>query len=110
MRMTRITNSMLVNNYTRNSQRNLNKMQTLQTQLSTGKLYSKPSDNPVKVSRIMGLYSDISANEQYNENIKDTSSWLDTTDAAVGEIKNLLSRVRELMGTVGNGSEDDTQR
>lgn len=110
MRMTRITNSMLVNNYTRNSQRNLNNMQTLQTQLSTGKLYSKPSDNPVKVSRIMGLYSDISANEQYNENIKDTSSWLDTTDAALGEINNLLSRVRELMVTVGNGSYDDTQR
>lgn len=110
MRMTRITNSMLVNNYTRNSQRNLNNMQTLQSQLSTGKLYSKPSDNPIKVARVMGLYSDISANEQYNENIKDTSSWLDTTDSALGEINNLLSRVRELMVTVGNGSYNDTQR
>lgn len=110
MRMSRITNNMLATNYTRNTQMNLNNMSTLQNQLSTGKLYSKPSDNAVKVSRIMGLYSDISANEQYKENIKDASSWLDTTDAALGEVNNLFSRVRELMVTVGNGSYSDDQR
>lgn len=110
MRMSRITNNMLATNYTRNTQINLNNMSTLQNQLSTGKLYSKPSDNAVKVSRIMGLYSDISANEQYKENIKDASSWLDTTDSALGEVNNLFSRVRELMVTVGNGSYNDDQR
>lgn len=110
MRMTRITNNMLATNYTRNTQTNLNNMSTIQNQLSTGKLYSKPSDDPVKVSRIMGLYSDISANEQYKVNIKDASSWLDTTDSALGEVNNLFSRVRELMVTVGNGSYNDDQR
>ena len=42
--MTRITNGMLVSNYMTNTNRNLNNMQKLQNQLSSGKEISKVSD------------------------------------------------------------------
>lgn len=102
--MTRITNSMLVKNYMTNTNRNLNNMQTLQNQLSSGKSITRPSDNPYKASRAMQLYTEIDANKQYNENIKDISNWLDTTDTALDQMNNVLSRMRELMVTAGNGA------
>lgn len=102
--MTRITNGMLVENYMTNTNRNLNNMQTLQKQLSSGKEINRPSDNPYKASRTMQLYTEIDANKQYNENIKDVSNWLDTTDTALNQMNNVLSRMRELMVTAGNGA------
>ncbi|MEW9937367.1 flagellar hook-associated protein FlgL [Clostridium butyricum] len=108
--MTRITNSMLVENYMTNTNRNLNNMQTLQKQLSSGKEINRPSDNPYKASRTMQLYTEIDANKQYNENIKDVSNWLDTTDTALNQINNVLSRMRELMVTAGNGAYGDDEK
>ena len=102
--MTRITNGMLVSNYMTNTNRNLNNMQKLQNQLSSGKEISKVSDDPYKASRAMQLYTEINANKQYNENIKDVTNWLDTTDTALNQISNVFSRMRELMVTAGNGA------
>lgn len=108
--MTRITNSMLVKNYMTNTNRNLNNMQTLQQQLSSGKEINRPSDNPYKASRTMQLYTEIDANKQYNENIKDISNWLDTTDTAMNQMNNVFSRMRELMVTAGNGAYGDDEK
>ncbi|WP_195979911.1 flagellar hook-associated protein FlgL [Clostridium butyricum] len=108
--MTRITNGMLVENYMTNTNRNLNNMQTLQRQLSSGKEINRPSDNPYKASRTMQLYTEIDANKQYNENIKDVSNWLDTTDTALNQMNNVLSRMRELMVTAGNGAYGDDEK
>ena len=102
--MPRITNSILVANYTNNMKRNLGNMSTLQNQLSTGKSIKRASENPYTATRIMQLNSEISANKQYNSNIKDTSNWLDTTDTALSQAGNVFSRIRELMVKAGNGS------
>lgn len=102
--MQRITSSMLSSTYMNNMKRNLNKMQSLQNQLSSGKEINRPSDNPYKASRSMQLHSEISANKQYNENIKDISNWLDTTDTALNQAGNMFARVRELLVTAGNGA------
>lgn len=104
--MTRVTPSMLSARYITNSRRNLTNMQRLQNQLSTGKEISRPSDNPYKVSRTMQLYSEIDANKQFNENIKDMSNWLDATDTALDQANNVLARVRELQVKAGNGTYD----
>lgn len=108
--MTRITNSMLVKNYMTNTNRNLNNMQTLQNQLSSGKSINRPSDNPYKASRSMQLYTEIDANKQYNENIKDVSNWLDTTDTALDQAGKVFARVRELLVTAGNGAYGDDEK
>jgi len=104
--MTRVTPSMLSARYITNSRRNLTNMQRLQNQLSTGKEISRPSDNPYKVSRTMQLYSEIDANKQFKENIKDMSNWLDATDTALDQANNVLARVRELQVKAGNGTFD----
>ena len=100
----RVTNKMLSNNFMSDMRNNLNSMQTLQQQMSSGKEIRRPSDNPFKVARIMQLSSDIDANTQYNENISDTLNWLDTTDSALSHAGNVFQRIRELIVSAGNGA------
>lgn len=100
----RVTNQMMTNSFLRNMNNNLSNLNKLNNQLTTGKEISKPSDNPFKTARIMQMYSDIAANKQYNENIKDTINWLDTTDVALEQLGNSFQRVRELMVSAGNAS------
>lgn len=100
----RITNQMITKSFLRNMNNNLGNLNKLNNQLTTGKEISKPSDNPFKTARIMQMYSDIAANKQYNENIKDTINWLDTTDVALEQLGNSFQRVRELMVSAGNVS------
>ncbi|EQB88542.1 flagellar hook-associated protein 3 FlgL [Clostridium punense] len=105
----RITNSMLSASFLGDMNRNLNNMSKIQKQLTSGKEFSKPSDDPFRVSRSMQMYSDIYTNEQYNTNIKDTLNWMDTTDTALTQATECLNRIRELMNTAGNASYGSTQ-
>lgn len=106
----RVTNKMLATNFLRDMRGNLNNLQNLQGQLSSGKEIRKPSDNPFKVARSMQLHTDIEANKQYNENIKDTSNFLDATDTALNQATNVFQRVRELMVSAGNAGYGSDER
>lgn len=107
----RITNQMMSKSFLRDLNRNQNYMKKLNDQLTSGKEIRRPSDNPFKVARSMQLNRDIGANTQYNENIKDATNWLDTTDTALEQLGNSLQRFRELMVSAGNaayGSDEKT--
>lgn len=107
--MQRITNSMMTSKFLSNMKRNLNNMSTLQNQLASGKEILRTSQNPFAATRNKQLANQISDNEQYNANIKDTSNWLDTTDTALAQAGNVMDRIKELMVKAGNGaySEDE---
>jgi flagellar hook-associated protein 3 FlgL len=98
----RVTNRMLANNFLTDMTTNLNNLQTLQQQLTSGKEIRRPSDDPLRVARAMQLHSEIGANKQYNENIKDTLSWLEQTDTALGQLGDQTHRIRELLVSAGN--------
>lgn len=107
--MQRITNSMMTSRFLSNMKRNLNNMSTIQNQLASGKEILRTSQNPFVATRNKQLANQISDNEQYNANIKDTSNWLDTTDTALSQAGNVMARIKELMVKAGNGaySEDE---
>jgi len=100
----RITHGVMVTSFLGDMNTNLNNMNKIQRQLDTGKVFSKPSDDPFRVSRSMQMYSEINANKQYNTNIKDATNWMDTTDTALSQATNCLQRVRELMVSAGNAA------
>lgn len=95
---------MLTNNFLSDMQTNLANMQTLQKQMTTGHVINKPSDDPFKAARAMQLTTSINTNKQYNDNIKDVSSTLDTTDTALGQVGDVLTRVRDLLVSSGNAA------
>lgn len=100
----RVTNKMLANSFLSDMKTNLQNMKTLQQQMTSGKEIRRPSDDPFKAARAMQLNTDINANKQYKENITDTINWLDTTDTALGQVGDVLQRVRELLVSAGNAS------
>lgn len=106
----RVTNKMLSNNFLRDMRTNLNNMNTIQGQMTSGKQIRRPSDDPFKASRIMQMHSDIDANKQYNNNIKDSINWLDTTDTALGQVGNVVARIEELLVSAGNGAYSANER
>jgi flagellar hook-associated protein 3 FlgL len=106
----RITNNTLTGNYLRNLNRNLKQMQKYQNQLSSGKEVSKPSDNPMLVSRIMNLDNSIRENEQFKKNIDDSLGWAKTADGSLSEVSATLLRARDLIVYGANGTLSDTDR
>jgi flagellar hook-associated protein 3 FlgL len=100
----RITHGVMVSGFLGDMNTNLNSLNKIQKQLNTGKVFSKPSDDPFKVARSMQMYSEINANKQYNTNIKDTINWMDTTDTALSNGTKCLQRIRELMVSAGNAA------
>ncbi len=106
----RVTNKMLSYNFLKDMRNNLDNMKTMHEQLTSGKEIRRPSDDPFKVARAMQLHSDIGANKQYNENIKDTINFLDTTDTALGQAGNVLHRIRELLVSAGNAAYGSSER
>ena len=107
--MQRITNSMMTSKFLSNMKRNLNNMSTLQNQLASGKEILRTSQNPFIATRNKQLSNQLSENEQYNANIKDTSNWCDTTDTALAQAGNVMARIKELMVKAGNGSYSEDE-
>lgn len=107
----RITNNMIIANMVRNISNNLQRENKYQTQLSTGKKISVPSDDPVVAARALKLRTDVSKIEQYKKNISDAQSWLSATDEALASIGKVLQTAREKMVQAANGTNtvEETQ-
>ena len=100
----RVTNNMLSNGYLNNLSKNLKQMQTLQQRGTTGKAVSKPSDNPILISKIMTLKSNIVENENYNNTIHDSQAWTTAQDSALDGAAKSMRRIRDLTISAAKGS------
>ena len=92
----RITDSMMVGNMLENLTNNKERLNTLNQQLSSGKLFSKPSDDPIKVTTSMSFSNQINNYEQYQKDINNAKSWLETTENTLGDTTEVLQRANEL--------------
>lgn len=100
----RITNQMMINNNMANVQINKYQLNKLDTQFSTEKKISKPSDDPIIAIRALRLRSSLDQVTQYlNKNIPDASSWLKTTEGALDEANSILT---DLYSYCNQGSTD----
>lgn len=106
----RITNGMIINRVLSNLNNNMEHLAVMQDQLSSGKTVSKPSDNPVYVSRIMRLQSMVVEQERYQKTMEDALSFVDNAESALGTVTGILNRARELAIFGANGTNDDNDR
>lgn len=106
----RVTNKMLANNYLTDMNTNLNNLKNIQQQMSTGRNFTKPSDDPFNVARSMQMHTAIDANTQYNKNITNTINWLDTTDTALGQLGNVFQSIRQNLVSSGNAAYGSDER
>ena len=102
--MMRITNSMMMNTTKLNINSNKVSVDRLNTQMSTQKKITKPSDNPLIAIKSLRLSTTLSQINQYaNSNIKDAQSWMDVTETALTNMKDILNDAYRLCV---NGSTD----
>ncbi|WP_050616462.1 flagellar hook-associated protein FlgL [Bacillus testis] len=106
----RVTQSMISNNTLRHISDSYSKLAQLDEQISTGKKFSKPSDDPVAAMRAMGYRSDLNNIQQYQQNIGEVKTWVDSTDDALNQAVLALQKIRELTVEASNGSLESNQR
>lgn len=105
----RITNSSIIRNHTYDLQQGLQRVDSLNRQLDTGKQINRVSDDPHKAIKIMNLNSEIKYTEKYNSNIDETVGWMNNTDASLNEVGNALSDIKTSLLKVGNGTYSDEE-
>lgn len=92
----RITNSIMQSNSLTNINGNKELLDRLNTQMSTKKKITRPSDDPVVAIRALRLRTNVSQVTQYYEkNTKDAESWLDLTESALKSVKDQLTSLKE---------------
>ncbi|APC83377.1 flagellar hook-associated protein FlgL [Clostridium botulinum] len=106
----RITNKMMANSFMTDMNNNLENLNRINQQLTSGKNFSKPSHDPAGVIRSMQLYTGIDANKQYNKNISNVINWLDVTDTALDQIGKQLGKIRDKLEEAGNPGFGETER
>jgi flagellar hook-associated protein 3 FlgL len=93
----RITSSMM----TRSVLADLNDIATKQDltrrQMSSGKIVTKPSDDPYSAARAMSLRSDLSRIKQHERNVQEAQSWMSVTDTTLSSITDMAQHARELV-------------
>ena len=91
----RITNSMISRNSMNNMNANKTNVNTLNNQMSSQKKISRPSEDPVVAIRALRLRSNLNELNQYFEkNIPDAESWMEITESALKNMKDILTSVR----------------
>jgi flagellar hook-associated protein 3 FlgL len=106
----RVTQRTLTSNVGRNLQHNMAAMGRLQEQLSSGKLISKPSDNPTGTVSALRLRSEIRRAEQYQRNADDGIGWLGTADNTLTDTLGTVTRARNLLLQGANGATSEEGR
>ncbi len=104
----RVTPGMMHMQLSRNLNRNLTQMDSLQDQLTTGRKINKPSDDPVGITYALRYRTEISSNDQYKKNADSAHSWLDFNDTLLEQAGSIMQRVKEL--TVQGANETNPQR
>ena len=108
----RITNNMLINNMMQSLSGNLTRTQKYYNQLATGKKISLPSDDPIVAAKALKLRTDVSEIAQYKSNTDDATAWMDITEATMGQMTDIVHRMKEITNQAANGTNtpDDLQK
>ncbi len=92
----RITQRSIGQSSLANLQTNLSRLGSLQNQLSSGKLITKPSDSPTGTVSAMQFRSEIRTNEQWARNAQDSLARLGTMDTTLTKSLESVIKARDL--------------
>jgi flagellar hook-associated protein 3 FlgL len=106
----RVTNQMLSHSVVLNLRRNSEALMKAQEQVSSGKKFAHASDDPAAAATVMSISVEASQNEQYLRNLKEASSWLTDSEAALDDLTNVLDRARELALETGTDTVSGDDR
>jgi flagellar hook-associated protein 3 FlgL len=101
----RITNQMTSQMTLAGIESALDRLDTTQQELSTGKSINQPSDNPSGTALALQLNTDLSNLTSYSNNITDGTGWTTAQSSALTDITNSVQRIQELTTEAANGTQ-----
>lgn len=107
----RIANNMIYAGIVFNAQKNLQKVDRAQEDISLGTMVNRPSDDPTGFSNILGIHGHLDRNNQYDRNITDGLSWMNQAESSFDDATLALQTVREKTVQASNGTltEEETK-
>jgi flagellar hook-associated protein 3 FlgL len=94
----------------RNLSNSYSKIGKYQEQITTGRKFTRPSDDPVSTVKGMAFRTDLNKAEQFTRNIQTVNNWLDTTDDALDQAGTALHRIKELLVQAANDTNTSSDR
>jgi flagellar hook-associated protein 3 FlgL len=102
----RITNQMSSSLVLSGIESALDRLDTTQEQLSTGKQINQPSDDPYGTSITLEMNEQLSDITAYSGNVTDGTAWAQASTSALSDMTGAVQRVQELVEEAANGSEN----
>lgn len=93
-----------------NLNNNMTSVYKYQEQLSSMKQVSRPSDDPLKVSKIIDFKNEIKQNQTYKTTISDAIDFTNVQDAALDNATKSLQRIYTLTQQAANGTYNTEDR
>lgn len=81
-----------------------------QQQVSSQRRILTPADDPIASASMLAISQSISINDQFATNRQVAKNALQQQESVLGSVTDLLSEVKELIVTAGNGAMEDSQR
>ncbi len=101
----RITNQMSAQMTLAGIESSLDRLDTTQQELSSGKSINQPSDNPSGTSLALQLNTQLSNLTSYSNNVTDGTGWATAQSSALSDITNCVQRIQELTTEAANGTQ-----
>lgn len=105
----RVTQSMLTTSFLRNLSNSYQTLAKYQNQLSTGKKFFLPSDDPVAAMLGIKYHSSLGHIKQFQSNVSTAFKWMDSSGNALKEADSVMQRVNELVIQASNGTYNKSQ-
>lgn len=106
----RITQNMMVQQFLYNLSVDNQQLQTAQIQMSTGKTFNEPSDNPLGVSQDMSIRSLLERSNAYSSVISAGLTWMNNTSSAIaGMVQTLRTISQDVIEGINTPSQNPSQ-
>ncbi len=106
----RITNGIQQRRAIEGMQLNLQAMDRARQQVTSGKRFTRASEDPAAAAGVLESSSGLRALEQYKRNISSARARLDVEEGTLNELTNLLTRAKELaVGQMGSTASTATR-
>lgn len=87
---------MTTNNLLLSLNRTTSRLDTLQTQVASGKKIQYASQDPIVAALALKFRTNVSETVQYQKNVKQATSWLEASEGGIDNTNDILDKIREL--------------
>lgn len=108
--LSRVSTNMQTLSLLSSLQRNTLDLFLQQSRLGSGLKLNAPSDNPVGAAQALQMTQALARQDQILQNIRHADGFMATTDAAIGDISELLIQAHSIASEMVNSTVDQAQR